>query len=424
MSAFERLRRDEKGGVAVFMMILLIPLMGVVGMSIDVLRMASERGHVQDALDAAALAGAKTMQTEGAGDDVSDAIYTVFEQNMSGAYDDLDCEPLAITQSLADGEVEVNISCTIPATISAVVGHDAFTFNEAAKVAFGVNKLEVAFMFDVSGSMSGDKLEDLKDAADGALDVLFDLPVAAEGDVRVSMNSYSTALNVGEYFEDVTGEDETHEVTFDLPNTSEITGVVTNTCVSERTGSHAFTDEEPANGRWIGSDAPYCPLTSVVPLTSDRVVLDDMIEDLSVATAPPVLSPQTAWTAGQLGVAWTWYTLSPEWTGIWPNGSDPEPYDTEDLAKVAILMTDGQFNTVYDEDTGSSSEQAIEMCDAMKGAGVLVFAVAFEAPSSAENTLRDCSSGSDYFFDADNGAELEEAYQLIAVRISDLRVSS
>ena len=57
----------------------------------------------------------------------------------------------------------------------------------------------------------------------------------------------------------------------------------------------------------------------------------------------------TGGTAGPVGTAWAWYTLSPNWASLWPRPiASRSAYDTAELRKIAILMTDGEYNTEYD----------------------------------------------------------------------------
>ena len=91
------------------------------------------------------------------------------------------------------------------------------------------------------------------------------------------------------------------------------------TCVVERTGTEAATDAAPT-----GADAGFRPGTvptgkenrttctpsaKIVPLTKDR----DSPEGYDRR-----LHGQTATTAGQLGTAFAWYLLSPNWNNVWP----------------------------------------------------------------------------------------------------------
>ena len=52
-------------------------------------------------------------------------------------------------------------------------------------------------------------------------------------------------------------------------------------------------------------------------------------------------------TAGQIGVGWGWYMVSPTFGAIFPSDNRPDAYDAQKRLKVVILMTDGEFNTPY-----------------------------------------------------------------------------
>src|SRR5690606_32276102 len=104
-------------------------------------------------------------------------------------------------------------------------------------------------------------------------------------------------------------------------------------------------------------------------------------------------------TAGQIGIGWGWYMVSPNFNSLWPsNGAGA--YDTAKTLKAVIIMTDGEFNTPYcsgviSRDAGSGSgdnsekidcgadngdpfAQGRAMCAAMKARGVLVYTVGFQ----------------------------------------------
>jgi hypothetical protein len=104
-------------------------------------------------------------------------------------------------------------------------------------------------------------------------------------------------------------------------------------------------------------------------------------------------------------------------------GGAPLAYDEPDSAKALILMTDGSFNATINNSQGSSTWQAQQLCDNIKGTGVIIYSVAFQAPQSGEDVLNYCSSGPEFFFNPDNGQELTQAYKAIATSISDLRLT-
>jgi hypothetical protein len=153
-------------------------------------------------------------------------------------------------------------------------------------------------------------------------------------------------------------------------------------------------------------------------------------------------------TAGQVGTAWAWYALSPNWASRFPSASRPQPYADVPLKvrKVAVLMTDGEYNTQYcssgvpDKDStglpnkadrGScsarntdSTTQARKLCANMKTAGVEVFTVGFELDDqTAKTTLSGCASDGQHYYDAQTEEQLAQAFRDIALKISDIYIS-
>lgn len=212
------------------------------------------------------------------------------------------------------------------------------------------------------------------------------------------------------------------------------------TCVSERVGAQAYTGVSPAT-EWVGrnyaSTSNPCPSARVTPMTSNKSALTTQINAYTV----------TGSTSGQIGIAWGWYMLSPNFGSLWPAESRPKPYGAPNLKKIAVLMTDGEFNTPYcngviaaNAGSGSGSaadhincnatngdpfDQARSLCTAMKNAGVTVYTVGFGLSngSEASDVMGECASGSDNAFNAQNGTELRAAFRSIATAISLLRLS-
>ena len=78
-----------------------------------------------------------------------------------------------------------------------------------------------------------------------------------------------------------------------------------------------------------------------------------------------------------------------KWRSFWPSLSEASRED--ETTRSVVLMTDGEFNWAYvggedDADmTATSEAYASNLCTNMKADGILVYAVAFQAPESAES---------------------------------------
>ena len=167
-------------------------------------------------------------------------------------------------------------------------------------------------------------------------------------------------------------------------------------------------------------------------------------------------------TAGQVGIVWGWYTLSPKWNEFWPTDNEAVSYDNDKTLKYAIIMTDGKFNAIFDKTDVSrqicsgwgwnrrcttttdtywyenynkystaSADRAKAVCSAMKsspanqGSGITIYSVYFnpESNATAQETMENCASSSNKFTYASNGQALSETFSKYAREIQKLYLS-
>ncbi|MEE2689991.1 MAG: pilus assembly protein TadG [Pseudomonadota bacterium] len=222
-----------------------------------------------------------------------------------------------------------------------------------------------------------------------------------------------------------------------------VRGLKSSTCVSERLGTDKYTDTAPSTSK-VGWNYPFstssgsnssCTASQIVPLSTNKVALKTSIDGYNAV----------GYTAGHIGVAWGWYMLSPNFGYLWPAESAPGAYDDDELTKVAVIMTDGEFNTQYckgavskdssgpgstarincNSENGNGFDQAEDMCDAMKDAGVLIYTIGFDVGSNTnvQDLMTNCASGPDYVYFAATGEELKDIYRAIGSEISKLHIS-
>jgi Flp pilus assembly protein TadG len=214
-------------------------------------------------------------------------------------------------------------------------------------------------------------------------------------------------------------------------------------CVVERTGDEAYTNAPPSTA-YVTIHYPdpsdsnmLCETDNVLrTLSDDKETLKANIDDLNTGGS----------TAGHIGLAWGWYMLSPSWNTVFNGAAHTAgQYDEDDLLKVAVMMTDGEFNTAYcngvlsndssysdnsrqincNAPNGTPFSQAAQICDAMKGEDIVIYTVGFQVATNggADSFLEDCATSSDFYYNASNGAELQEAFEDIAQSITMLRLS-
>lgn len=211
------------------------------------------------------------------------------------------------------------------------------------------------------------------------------------------------------------------------------------TCATERTGTYAYTDDAPSTalvGRNYYATSNPCPAPVITPLTSDRTALKNQIATLDDGGS----------TAGQIGLAWGWYMVSPNFAYLWPNASQkPAAYGTAETMKIVVMMTDGAFNTPYckgviasnagsgsgsasdhincNATNGDATSQAKELCTKIKAKNVVIFTVGFDVDSTAKSMLTTCATKTTQAYFPATGGELKTAFKSIAQEISALRIA-
>ncbi|WP_373004188.1 pilus assembly protein TadG-related protein [Hyphomonas sp.] len=445
-----RWRADTGGNIAIIFALALIPILAIAGVAIDTQVTLTQKNKVQAVIDSAVIFGARSMQDGASRVDVAkdvDAYVTALLKQQSQS---LDCMSVALEYKDDAQDINASIFCSQPTTLSNVIGQRKMDFRVRSGSTYGIGKVDVAFVFDVSGSMGNSgKMADLKIAAKDAIDAL--LPASYDtaklDDVRLAMMSYDSMVNAGSYFKAVTNKNATRTYTVNYNKTTKVcvsykkngqcrtyndvvtpmvaTKTITNKCVKERIGAQAFTDATPGANAWLEAAAANfnestenwseetCNSIGPLPLTDNRTTLKAYVNGLN----------DFGGTAGHLGVAWGWYLIDPKWDGIWPTASKPLDYDESDSAKAMILMTDGEFNSYFSSGQGNSFDQAKKLCDAAKAEHIVIYTVAFQAPEQGQDILNYCATSAAHAFKPENGQQLKDAYTMIAKSISDLRIT-
>lgn len=395
-AATARFLSDERGSVAIIFTLVLVVLVFAVGVAVDFARVLHARSGLVSAADAAALATGRALGEGGRSDTELKALAEAYFQANLGdteTFAGLDTMSVAIDRDT--GKVRVDVAATVPMTLTRIAGFDNITFPVMAETVSSRRDVELSLVLDVTGSMSGSKIADLRAAATDLVDLM--LPDAGRASrARIALTPYAASVNAGSYFNTATGR-------------RNGTG-----CVIERSGTAKFEEDAPAAGAYIGYDKDAdCPTATVQPLTASKSTLNDQISRLRAS----------GYTAGHIGAAWGWYLVSPSWSRIWSGDSAPAAYDAKRTIKAVLLMTDGEFNTQYVRGNGSSATQARALCENMKEAGVVVYSVAFMAGSAAEALLRECATSPGHYFPASNGVALKAAFQSVGRSLTDLHLT-
>ena len=470
---------NERGSVAIIFGLTAFVVVTIVGGAVDFGRAYNGKAKLQATLDSASLASAAAYLHD-PNHDVTNAI--AHGQNYFNAI--MSNEPGATMTSTLNVEsqtVTMTASMPVKTPFLTLVGINTITlaaYSEATttETLGGQGKeVELSLMLDITGSMawasggagSGTKLAAMQTASKSFVDVL--IPNTGTPKAKISLAPFAERLRLSDaQIQLVTGEPlvKTTSTTSSyqcnptetcLPATCRsfrgngtcrdwndpvctttyqtCTSTTTETkylsrCVTERTGADAFSDAAPASGSYFPaawksseSSAKSCApgaTEALVPLTSNKTTLKATIDAFSTHGA----------TAGHIGTAWAWYTLAPSWGSVFTGTSAPGGYNQASKKKIAVLMTDGQYNTYYAKDgggnpiQGDSAQQAKDLCDGMKAKGIEVYTVGFKLDDEdAVATLNYCATDANHAFLAEDAAQLEAAFREVAFRAVPLHLA-
>ena len=427
-----RFSDDRRGGVAIMFALVITSFCLFAGAGVDFGRWAQAQQQTNSALDAAVLAGARMLQIDRSNASgaikAAQAYYTENTKSRIEVIDD-SATFTPINNNKGFSGTSVSYLKTAFLGFANVTKLKVSAYSEAA---LPTQPLDISMMLDVTGSMGGTKISDLKLAATDLVDIVIP-DTATDARVRVALVPFAEGVRLPASANSLArGSPDPDKFTLYYQsgrNTKSATYRLTE-CVVERAGANRYTDVAPGNGNYVMSlfnSSGVCGLPAadeLVPLTDSKTTLKDKIKNLVLSNT----------TAGQIGTAWAWYTLSPNWNALWSTPNKADAYDTPTV-KIAILMTDGEYNLQYDSNgvqtsssgagvaaNADSTTQARELCTNMKAKGITVYTVGFALGGNATaiQTMNKCASDLSKAYTPTSGSELRQAFRDIALKINQL----
>lgn len=151
-----RLGKDQSGNTIAILAAAVIPVLGLVGGSVDMSRIYLTQTRLQAACDAGALMGRKVMASgqwaDNSGRANSEALKVFAANFKTGAYG---TENLARSFSENAGRVTGQASVDIPMTLMRVLGQDERTISVSCSAEMRIPNSDVMFVLDTTGSMDG-----------------------------------------------------------------------------------------------------------------------------------------------------------------------------------------------------------------------------------------------------------------------------
>ncbi len=406
---------------------LFVGMVFAASLALDMARYEQERSRVQGIADRAVLAAANIRRD---GDGASDATAFVRGYFLSEGYtaEQIDEWDIRVEgDGLTDRTVTVTPRGRLPTMLMTLIGVDDLPLAAPARatVAARSNRLEVVMVLDISGSMGArtsnglTRLQNLKTAATTMVNDL--MQDREPGDIAISLVPYESWVLPPAGLLDRLGLPGTglcadfndwNALVSSLGNT--VNGTVVGQLPLLRNTVQGVSNTLMTRVN-CGSAVGF---RSTRLLMTDAEAINNHIEALATMGT----------TSIDLGVRYGALLMD---AGLRPYVEDevnagrlpeymrgrPFGYDDDESMRIMVLMTDGQNCCGHRGNTLQLDRNTRAVCNGLEAARVTVFAVAFEAPQSGVNLMRDCASSDGHFFNT-NGEGLSEAFQAIGRQIN------
>ncbi len=343
-------RRDEDGNMLIFGVYVFVLILMVAGIGIDLMRFERDRAELQYTLDRAVLAAADLEQTL----DPQAVVEDYFNKSGLGDY----LASVTVTEGLGYRVVSATANSEVDTQFMHMTGVETLDAPGASTAEERIDSVEISLVLDVSGSMgSNNKINNLKTAAKEFVDTMVDN--TEDGKMSISIVPYATQVSATEEFLDRFNITRLHSES---------------NCVNFEAADYnntAITPGQPLNQTmhfdpWNSSDrrdngtnvlSPVCVEADeawedtgreMLVMQKDRNTLKDFIDDMYASGN----------TSIEIGMKWGTALLDPALRPIIVDmvadgevdavfSDRPYSYDTGDVLKVVVLMTDGQNTTQY-----------------------------------------------------------------------------
>lgn len=523
----QRFRRDEDGSLIIFALVLFLLMAMIGGFAIDLMRYEQSRTALQNTLDRCTLMAASLDQRLDPQSVVTDCV----DKAGFGA----DLEGVLVTQALNSRNVVSSGRVDTKPFFMHLIGINKFDALGASGAEQAITNVEISLVLDVSGSMGGAKIANLKIAAAEFVDNM----LANDPNHRISISivPYNAQVNLGPVLRAKYQAVNLHGVadvnclelppsvfsapgiprTVDLPMMAYADHYygtsLTNAAVSPTSGSAlpnyaaAFCTKQPANivrlpsqnattlksqinglvaggntsitlgMKWglalldpsardmyselVGANQMSANLSGrpfdytdpesikvVVLMTDGEHVAHNRVTDTYKTGPSPIYKSAadgqySVYQASHAGNKY-WVPHLGNWSATPYNGGVQQNWETVwSNLKVsyvawqfyarALGSTNSARNTIYTnqmndmvqtyDSVAGMNTSLQQSCGLAKQNNVLVYGIAFEAPSNGQAQISQCATSAGHYFDAQSGAEIQAAFRTIASNLTQLKLT-
>ncbi len=454
----------------------ILPIMGLLGATVDYARASAVRNELQAAADATSLALAKDMVTATTSE-INLRANAAFKANFTGRFGST-IQSLNVTK-LSD-RFKVDATALVNYTIMPVLGPSSGIVGATSTSGWAINKIEIALVLDNTGSMgSANKMLELKKALCGnpacsdtnpkAGFVATMKKAAIDTDqIRISLVPFDTTVRVPLNIQNAVASGAPQAGAFTYggqgycsgnPTSARrvswtLAGVPSISWFRFADRDKNTTDYDPITGAWIGKacDMAFRPtqanwlgciwdrdqdmnrdtgpvgvstaietLYPAVACRSNKLARMAPLVDVRTSTPALINSLATMQPSGNtnltIGVNWGTNMLMqglPMSTAVAP---------TANLDKFMILLTDG--TNTENRQTGNAAAidaRARLACASAKAQKIKIYAI--RVIDGNKSLLEECASGPGFYFDVSDATKIDAVFKEIASRIGAIRLTS
>ena len=261
MTFLGRLRHNQAGNTLAIVAAAIIPLAGLIGGGVDMSRAYMVRARMQQACDAAALAGRRAMTTASMTEANKTEAKRFFDFNFpQGTFGAANFVPEIRSKPGETTTVQVSAETTIPTTIMRIFGMQTLSLAVNCDSRFDIGNTDVMLVLDTTGSMkdnisngSGGTVTKLAALQQAVKDFYDTLGPGSElsGRIRYGFMPYSSTVNVGKLLPADAMQGSTSGDTWDYQTRRAVyyseTGNNSQTCYRRYGLSNCYTSSADAN---------------------------------------------------------------------------------------------------------------------------------------------------------------------------------
>lgn len=337
--------KKEDGAIMAFGLIIFMLMLMSGGMAIDLMRREAARVVLQNTVDRAVLAAADLDQLEDA------------ENVVNGYFDSAGLREHLIDVTVDEGLnyriVGAQTEAEIEMMFLNMVGIETMVAPAASTAEERIQNVEISLVVDISGSMGGSRITNLKNAADEFIDTVISASPPSGDDftgvTSLSIIPYQGMVNIGD---DLGGQ-------FNLGNNHNYSQCVvfdyddylqTDITTTQALNRMAHFEDSSSSSSPITN--PNCAVNDDEAIIAYSISRADLKEKVNNLTAG-------GWTAIDVGLKWGVGLLDPaarpainglETAGVVHEElrNRPADYSDNETLKVVVLMTDGDNTNQYD----------------------------------------------------------------------------